>query len=773
MTAHEQTAATVHADRAVGEAVIVQGTVRALAADGMERLLLPGSPVYAGDRVITGPDGMVSLIFADHEQTQLDLGRLSELLLDRDVYGDALSTNPDDGDSDVIAMQEALQDGDFDPTMVSEPPAAGSAGAGGGGGNHPYVVFEAVAAEVTPDSGAETDSGVGLDFPAPPPVDLPPGEAPAAPDAAAVAPSVPLSDTGNGGEEAGVSSVPLATPDTGEVVEAGPGLDAAAVTEAGHTVTGNLMANDTSNDSPAQVTFVEVGGIRFAVPTDGSITLTTELGAELTVHGDGTYSYTIGSNVLHEANGRGDGRPDYEIFNYTITDANGDSASSSLTINVLDTVPEANPDSNTTVEGGAPVTGNVIFGWDDFSYVPDGVDSQSADPGLTLFAVSGDLADAFALDTPLATIHGGTITFSAGGSYVYLPPAQVDNPMAPDGSNQPVQEHFTYTVEDGDGSPARAELTIDVLDTAPRAFDDRAVVEEGDRDGDGLDNRVSGNVILADHNTTWDGVAEVRDQADQQSADSGLHLVDVRGDFAAGVNFTPGTGLATAQGGTIVFADDGSYTYTAPGHIQHEGNGQGDQVPDNEQFTCTIEDGDGSRASAVLTIAIRAGDPSLDPGGAALGDDHGTGSAATATGGVHAVTGEGLGAEQGLGSEGSGTVARDSGTGGNHATPSQGARAGWTADQDDTSAGGTGGAGSQGHAILAGDESDDVPGSRFGNELPADGGHAGIRTGDRISDAADTAGDLFADTGGETMGQAADLGDSTVEDLLPPPDPTV
>ncbi len=638
MAPEERTGGAVHDIRPVGEAVIVQGQVTAVAADGTRRLLMPGAPVFADDRIVTGSDGMVSIVFADSDHTQLDLGRLSDVLVDRDVYGDALPVDLGDAAGDVAAIQQALQDGSYDPTVDSEAPAAGADGAGEGGGSHPYVVFQATGAEVTPDSGAET-TGVGLDFLNPPLVDILPQEQPVpapGPDVGS-GPAATPEGGGTTADEGGTNIVPQALPDSGEVVEARPGGGSGQVTEAGHTVSGNLMTNDTAGDDPTTVIAIEVDGIRFPVPADGSVTVTTGLGGELTVADDGSYTYTIDTNILHETNGQGDGRPDFEVFNYTITDGNGDTASSTLTVTILDTAPEVNPDTNLTVEGtDGAITGNVIFGWDDSTYVPGSEDTESADPGLVLTDVRGDLAGDFALDTPLATVHGGTIVFHADGSYSYTPPASVDNPLDAAGDNQPVQERFTYTVVDGDGSPASAELTIDLLDTAPTALDDTASVEEGDRDGDSVNNQVSGNVILADHNGTWDAGAEVHDRADQESADSGLHLVDVRGDFAPGVSFAPGVELATAQGGTIVFASDGSYTYTAPDHILHEANGQGDNLPDNEQFTYTIEDGDGSRASAVLTVDIGDVDPSLAPDNALIDESDGTGPDATVTGSLGA-----------------------------------------------------------------------------------------------------------------------------------------
>ena len=38
----------------IGKAFIVYGTVKAVAANGTERLLAPNSPIFAGERIVTG-----------------------------------------------------------------------------------------------------------------------------------------------------------------------------------------------------------------------------------------------------------------------------------------------------------------------------------------------------------------------------------------------------------------------------------------------------------------------------------------------------------------------------------------------------------------------------------------------------------------------------------------------------------------------------------------------------------------------------------------------
>ena len=66
----------------VGHVAIIYGTVKAISADGTERLLTLNSPIFADDTIVTESDGRVSIVMADGSQTQIDLGRMSEVTID-------------------------------------------------------------------------------------------------------------------------------------------------------------------------------------------------------------------------------------------------------------------------------------------------------------------------------------------------------------------------------------------------------------------------------------------------------------------------------------------------------------------------------------------------------------------------------------------------------------------------------------------------------------------------------------------------------------------
>lgn len=156
--------------QAIGKALIVYGTVKAVAANGTERLLGPNSPIYAHERIVTGADGSVSIHFAKGGDP-LAVGRMSDVAVDEDVYGGGQGTAPD-AVAQVEDIQAALQSG-MDPTTDLPAPAAGggaavAAGAGARGGGRQIVVVDADQLEVLPDSGAET-RGIALNFLDPPP----------------------------------------------------------------------------------------------------------------------------------------------------------------------------------------------------------------------------------------------------------------------------------------------------------------------------------------------------------------------------------------------------------------------------------------------------------------------------------------------------------------------------------------------------------------------------------------------------------------------------
>ncbi len=147
------------ADQSIGKAIIVNGTVKAQSADGVERVLQPNSPVFLNDRINTGAEGAISIGFNDPENTQLDLGRMTEMVIDNSVLA-AEEVDLEEVTAEVAAIQQALESGD--EIQIAETAAGPSAGgAGDGGGGRPIYKDEIDGKEGDVTSGAETE---GVDY---------------------------------------------------------------------------------------------------------------------------------------------------------------------------------------------------------------------------------------------------------------------------------------------------------------------------------------------------------------------------------------------------------------------------------------------------------------------------------------------------------------------------------------------------------------------------------------------------------------------------------
>ena len=85
---------------------------------------------------------------------QLNIGRMSNIVLDEDVYGGVTPAMISDAAAEAEKIQKLLLAGD-QPIEI-EAPAAGGGGVASAGGGHPVVKFDLTGEEVTPTSGAET-----------------------------------------------------------------------------------------------------------------------------------------------------------------------------------------------------------------------------------------------------------------------------------------------------------------------------------------------------------------------------------------------------------------------------------------------------------------------------------------------------------------------------------------------------------------------------------------------------------------------------------------
>ncbi|SDB34005.1 hypothetical protein SAMN05660653_01636 [Desulfonatronum thiosulfatophilum] len=139
--------------QAIGKVVILYGTVKAVAPDGTERVLGPNSIVYANERIVTESDGSVSIMLDGPPPMQVDLGRMSDVLLNEDVYtGVPEAAEVTDLFAEAELIMEALESGE-----EIEIDATAAGGPGGAGGGLSLVKFDVDGGEVLPTSGAETE----------------------------------------------------------------------------------------------------------------------------------------------------------------------------------------------------------------------------------------------------------------------------------------------------------------------------------------------------------------------------------------------------------------------------------------------------------------------------------------------------------------------------------------------------------------------------------------------------------------------------------------
>ena len=215
--------------------------------------------------------------------------------------------------------------------------------------------------------------------------------------------------------------------------------------EGGESTSGNLLSNDeTGGGEITQFTYTDEGGDTQTAAAGETV---DTIYGTLTVNADGSYTYTSDPSEDHSGGGLS------ETVTYTLENEYG-SDTASITLNVTDTVPVAQDDANSTVEGGDAVTGNLLTN-DDL-----GADGSS----LTSFTYTdANGAQQTSAANQTVVTQTGSLTVNADGSYSFTANDSVVH--STDGETE--QEVFTYTITDGDGDTSMATATIDITDTDP------------------------------------------------------------------------------------------------------------------------------------------------------------------------------------------------------------------------------------------------------------------------------------------------------------------
>ena len=393
----------------IGKVFIVHGTVKAVSPAGVERILTPNSPVYAHEHIVTGPDGSVSIALADH-RGQLDLGRMSDVLLDEDVYGGG-HAGAADAVAEVRDIQAALENSDIDPTTDLPGTAAGPgvSGTGAAGGGRHIVIFDSAQMEVLPDSGADT-TGVGRNFLDPPPGGLPedtsatypPDQPPYTPPDPPDPPDPPITYPTVGGTKLVFNEAHLPN--------GSKPIDNYSLTKGGSLAD---LGVDFGGNGPGTLDF----GNGQTIVIDGSpdtppLVVTGDYGT-LTINSDGSWTYTWNGSTLDHGDPNATGWADQvrDPFTFDVIDSNGngplDGQKGSLLIHILDDGPVVEQDAdNASLSNGGSVTGDL--------HINFGADGPASDLPLQLGDANGDSLDG----KPVVDAHGNPLT-SGGQELVY------------------------------------------------------------------------------------------------------------------------------------------------------------------------------------------------------------------------------------------------------------------------------------------------------------------------------------------------------------------
>ncbi|EPA99151.1 retention module-containing protein [Pseudomonas sp. G5(2012)] len=351
-------------------------------------------------------------------------------------------------------------------------------------------------------------------------------------------------------------------------------LDTASETRL--TLEGSVLGNDVQ------------GADRVAIgPNSGPITPGTFIGTygTLVLNANGTYTYTLNPGdadfkALH-AGGNGT-----ETFTYTLTDADGDTSTANLVLNVH------NNDDGVTL-GGLDVAGgeltvyekNLMYGSDPDApaLTQHGTFTVIAPDGLQSLSISGVSIISGGVVQPLpisgSTWLGSTLTVTgfdpATGvvSYSYTLNYTEAHPNA-DGANS-VSENFEVIAIDADGSEARGEINVKIVDDLPTAKPDATSVVEG--------GTVTGNVLWNDvggADGSGGGVVGVRAGADTSTP--------VQGGLNSQINGTYGYLTLDAAGNAVY--------HSYPNSVSGPGA--------SDVFTYTLRDADGDESTTTVTIDV-------------------------------------------------------------------------------------------------------------------------------------------------------------------------
>ncbi|MCX5831859.1 MAG: hypothetical protein NT140_08235 [Deltaproteobacteria bacterium] len=645
MASSESTTGTAAGSQTVGKVFIQYGTAKAVAADGTERALAPNSPIFAHDQIITDSDGSVSIMIDGHDgapATQLDLGRMSHVTIDEDVYAGAAPGVTADATAEADKIQQALLAGD--QPIDLDATAAGGDGGAGGGVTSPFSL-SLTGAEGQVGSGAGTTgtefgtSGtIQGAFAAPTDAPVVPPDAPVVPpyvhvvppDAPVVPPYVPP-----------VNHAPTITDGINHVsdITGGTSVYEAALANGSHVVntttdvTGHFTLSDA--DGLGDIKTVTINGETINIANLVGHTFAGEHAhGTLTIDGYDTatgivgYHYDLTSAAVpgtHDA-------PENDVFTMTTSDGTASSDPAHITINIMDDVPAAYDTSGEAHYITIPhAPADILTGWN--------VDDVHGVGHATLNVLDADPHSWGITNHVSISDHIITITDPGSGNPEVRAVSSPEFVVA-DGHTANIHfdvnivdstsgDHFSWTLyhegSNGDWSAVNgAGGTLTESDSVnyplnnPAGADGtyRLVFDANDVTGgsDKFTVQIDDIHVTTPQPDTYQVVGDVHGTlqgefgADGGHVDSIAALSHVDGKVIDGhSDTTPADGLKVTgeYGGVLdVNPSTGAYTYTA----HDPSNAAG---PGHETFSFTLIDGDGDTSIAQLDMLIHHDPPTV------------------------------------------------------------------------------------------------------------------------------------------------------------------
>ncbi|MGB9494713.1 MAG: retention module-containing protein, partial [Azonexus sp.] len=394
----------------------------------------------------------------------------------------------------------------------------------------------------------------------------------------------------NGGNTGQSNVVENATTTGSFTISAPDGLDpTAALTIAGTAV--SKAALEGSSATPVEI----------ATP-EGKLTIT----GYNPVTGVVSYSYDPSGTAKDHTGGEV-----VDAINIVVRDNNGDTQSGTLSINILDTVPVANPDTATITEDAASDTvgGNVIV-------TGGGQDTLGADATSVTGVVAGigtpgnNVAEGSTSSAGATVVTGlyGSLMLGADGSYSY----RLDNTNAAVNAlkdTETLSETFTYTITDADGDTSSTTLTLTINGTT----DGAPSIVPVDGNGSSVTGQVSvyeaGLTSVGDTSETTTGTINVGTPDGLTSVKIGgvtLTVAELQA-LSAGSPQTidTGEGTLTLTGfsgtGTAPLSGVISYTYTLKAALTHTGATASES---SDLIALEVTDRGGITTNGTLTVQI-------------------------------------------------------------------------------------------------------------------------------------------------------------------------